>query len=740
MRWRIPLFAALALFVAGGCNSDPPLVPNDQEPVEISLQIVGGQGQQGPPGEWLPAPLVVQVTEQKGQNPRPIRDQVVNFRVVEGGGEVYAGAAITNSSGIAQERWKLGYHGAQAVEARAVDSETGEPLNFGTFSATLLTTRYMVGGTVTGLTGTGLVLQNNGQDDLSIEANGEFVFPNPIDDGDGYSVTVATQPTGQLCEVLTGSGTVSGADVTDVLVDCALSDSDGDGYPDNQDCRPDDPNINPDAEDRPDAAAVDSNCDGIDGDMEVSLFVNVSGGTDAGECTLENPCATIGRAMDLAVPAGRWDILISLGVYSLTSQGYPSGILAMRDGVSLYGSYDATLDWARAFGGTPTEIRGRIDAEQVSGLATYLADLTISGPDATGTGESSYTVYVNGAGDNLTIARNVISAGAGTNGANGVDGTEAPSLARAASGSSGEPGQEFATACNDTDFGAGGAGAGSGGRAGGAGGDGGRMDAECSSIGLPIDATATAGNSGERAALYSSGGFGWYGNGGLACSAGQPGMSGRTVIHGIHGLPGSGGWISAGEWVPAAGGNGALGQDGTGGGGGGGSGGCDVGVDEYGAGGGGGGAGGLRASGAGTGGQGGGASIGLFITSATPRVTSNRFVLGTAGRGGNGGNAGLGQPGGWGGPGGAAGSPDGGPGGDGGDGSNGGNSGMGGGGAGGMSVGILIDSASSNPTMTGNTFEGGIAGAGGQPGLAASADQPTGAAGQNGQVLEVLSI
>lgn len=82
--------------------------------------------------------------------------------------------------------------------------------------------QYAVGGTVGGLTGSGLTLQLNGGANLPIAANGAFAFP-PISDGSAYSVTVAAQPTqpAQTCGVVNGAGTLTGADVSDVAVTCA---------------------------------------------------------------------------------------------------------------------------------------------------------------------------------------------------------------------------------------------------------------------------------------------------------------------------------------------------------------------------------------------------------------------------------------------------------------------------------------------------------------------------------------
>ena len=75
-----------------------------------------------------------------------------------------------------------------------------------------------IGGTVSGLDGT-VVLLNNGADDLTVSANGPFTFATRIASGTDYAVTVGTQPEGQTCEVTNGSGTAT-ADVTNVAVQC----------------------------------------------------------------------------------------------------------------------------------------------------------------------------------------------------------------------------------------------------------------------------------------------------------------------------------------------------------------------------------------------------------------------------------------------------------------------------------------------------------------------------------------
>lgn len=81
-----------------------------------------------------------------------------------------------------------------------------------------------VGGDVTGLKGSGLVLQNNGGDDLAIAKNGDFVFSKSLDEGSNYDVTVAAQPTNpvQLCLVTNGSGMASNMSSKAVTVTCSI--------------------------------------------------------------------------------------------------------------------------------------------------------------------------------------------------------------------------------------------------------------------------------------------------------------------------------------------------------------------------------------------------------------------------------------------------------------------------------------------------------------------------------------
>ena len=84
---------------------------------------------------------------------------------------------------------------------------------------------YTVGGTVSGLAGSGLVLEDNGGNNLTVSANGSFTFTTALASGTTYSVTVLSQPSNptQTCVVTSGSGTLSSSNVTNVSVACTTN-------------------------------------------------------------------------------------------------------------------------------------------------------------------------------------------------------------------------------------------------------------------------------------------------------------------------------------------------------------------------------------------------------------------------------------------------------------------------------------------------------------------------------------
>lgn len=82
---------------------------------------------------------------------------------------------------------------------------------------------FTVGGTVNGLNGSGLALQDNGGDTLAVAASGTFTFPTSVVTGQPYAVTVMQQPSSspsQYCTVSNGSGTMGSVNVNNVVVTC----------------------------------------------------------------------------------------------------------------------------------------------------------------------------------------------------------------------------------------------------------------------------------------------------------------------------------------------------------------------------------------------------------------------------------------------------------------------------------------------------------------------------------------
>jgi len=85
-------------------------------------------------------------------------------------------------------------------------------------------TTHTVGGSVSGLAGgQSLTLRNNGDDPVTVSADGAYTFSVPVARNGGYAVTVDTQPAGQTCTVTRPTGDGVLANVTDASVVCAAT-------------------------------------------------------------------------------------------------------------------------------------------------------------------------------------------------------------------------------------------------------------------------------------------------------------------------------------------------------------------------------------------------------------------------------------------------------------------------------------------------------------------------------------
>ncbi|MGI5865313.1 MAG: MopE-related protein [Myxococcales bacterium] len=426
-------------------------------------------------------------------------------------------------------------------------------------------------------------------------------------DGDGYG-----DPTDSVRSCLQPAGRVSNAD------DC--NDGDEDFYPG--------------APDEPDAFGKDENCDGIDGNASVSVFVSASAGSDAnGGRTPTEPVRTLARAMALAAGCSPdpCAVLVAEGTYEHTTP------LRLTKGVNLYGGYtdgaeagERAWDRSRPVGSTVVTATSipTVIADQIT-VDTVVDRLLIQGADATGVGQAAIAVRVTATptAGRLTFSQCEIHAGAGGPGAHGADGAP-PSCTRLAGGAGGDD-----LICESVSGGNGESGI--SGRDGAPGTGGGGGTSQCNhSPACPVTredgAPGTAGSSGTSGAQAS------------ACSA-------------LGSLD-----AASGNWTACVGGAGQNGGRGGGGGGGGEGGGqayntacagcwahetmCTNGQTNDGGAGGADGAGGCGGNG-GAGGGGGGASFGVVLAGSRATFLETAIYGGRGGGGGDGGNGSDGQPG-----------------------------------------------------------------------------------------------
>ena len=82
---------------------------------------------------------------------------------------------------------------------------------------------YSISAKITGLTANGLSMDANGSD-ISISGGAtSATLTSGLADSTAFTVSVATQPSGEDCAVTNGSGTISSANVTDVSVNCGYT-------------------------------------------------------------------------------------------------------------------------------------------------------------------------------------------------------------------------------------------------------------------------------------------------------------------------------------------------------------------------------------------------------------------------------------------------------------------------------------------------------------------------------------
>lgn len=137
---------------------------------------------------------------------------------------------------------------------------------------------------------------------------------------------------------LTGFHPLYQCQLGDELVDDgSKADVDDDGItPEFGDCDDDDPSVHPGAVDRPDRYYDDTNCDGIDGDIEKAFWVSIDG-EDGNPGTIDRPFRTVYRALLRAAEEGK-DVYVAGGEYD--NAYVPNfGNRGITRGLGIYGGF-----------------------------------------------------------------------------------------------------------------------------------------------------------------------------------------------------------------------------------------------------------------------------------------------------------------------------------------------------------------------------------------------------------------
>ena len=79
---------------------------------------------------------------------------------------------------------------------------------------------YTIGGSVSGLTASGLVLANGSATLAVSSGSSSFTFPTAVATGTSYDISVQTQPAGETCVPDNPDGTVGTANVSNIVVHC----------------------------------------------------------------------------------------------------------------------------------------------------------------------------------------------------------------------------------------------------------------------------------------------------------------------------------------------------------------------------------------------------------------------------------------------------------------------------------------------------------------------------------------
>jgi TolB protein len=126
-----PRFPTLSVLLAATACADAPTAT--LSPGDIRLSVTAAATPSARCGEEIP--VTVSATSQGGH---PVSGVLLNLNVVDGGGRMYGGAAVTNKQGQARDFWTVGAtaNTRNTIAVRAVDPATGARVEYFTQSVT----------------------------------------------------------------------------------------------------------------------------------------------------------------------------------------------------------------------------------------------------------------------------------------------------------------------------------------------------------------------------------------------------------------------------------------------------------------------------------------------------------------------------------------------------------------------------------------------------------------------------
>ncbi|MFI5298457.1 MAG: hypothetical protein ACHREM_10185, partial [Polyangiales bacterium] len=180
--------------------------------------------------------------------------------------------------------------------------------------------------------------------------------------------------------------------------------------------------------DLPDLGFVDANCDGIDGDIALAIFVSPFG-NDGAAGTMAAPVKTLAHALSLASSASpKKNVYADKGIYAES--------VTLTSGIGIYGGYDSsTTWWGRAASNASTIQSPTTTGVFATGVnaSTTVQLMTIVSASASAAASSSYAVQVISSPGPVVIDGCTLYAGSG---GNGVDYS---GIGAASSGANGSP-------------------------------------------------------------------------------------------------------------------------------------------------------------------------------------------------------------------------------------------------------------------------------------------------------------